>query len=94
MSASPEDLEKLHANKETEDAEYDEVVDVVDGEEYSSKLKSAVDMLKRNSVLFEFLADPQLVGRVTKREREIMLRQADKIDTLVDDLDKLLEEFE
>ena len=93
----PEDLEEIHNNKlKQSDKESDSVeeADTPDEQDYYDKLRSASDVLKRSGILFEFLASPELVARLTKRERDIMLKHAANIDILVDELDELLEDME
>ncbi len=89
--ASEEDLERL--KEENEQFSSDDTASV-DEQEYYDKLKDASTLLKNSSILFEFLATPELVKNLSNRERAIMLRQASKIDEMTDQLDELLEHMD
>jgi hypothetical protein len=86
--ASENDLERL-ANEQPEEADFE---DVEDSDTYSA-ISRARDRLRHNIQLFEFLANPELVKNLTKRERDIMIKQAEASDKLVDELDAALDDM-
>lgn len=79
-------LEQQAAAKQSAASESDtEYVD--EAEDTVSLMESASELLKNNAVLFEFLANPDYCKTLTKRDRELMLKQADKTYDMAEVLD-------
>lgn len=88
MGVSTTELEELKRDEETEFPD-DDTEDV--GTEL---LVKAINMLKRNALLFDYMSDPSFCRSLSKREREIMAAQSERIDTLTDELDEALSALE
>lgn len=86
MGVNPEQLEQQQLQNEL-DAEFEDT-DTIDSVE---ALQQALAMLKKNSMLFNYLSDSTFCRNLTKREREIMAAQSNRIDDLLDELEPVAE---
>jgi hypothetical protein len=60
----------------------------------SVELEKASTLLKDCAILLEFITNPQMCSRITKRERGIVEKQLTRIYSLTNELDEAAEAFE
>jgi hypothetical protein len=89
-------LEQQHAAKTAKRVEVAEDEEQYEdaNEETTDALERASDALKKNAILFEFFSNPDWCKSITKRDRELMSVQIEKIWDLTEELDKLVEELQ
>ena len=90
---TPDELEAAHIVT-AEVVEFDEDDDELTPTGMRNQLATGAELMKRTAVLLEFVSDPQLVEKLSKRERSIMAKAATSLWRFAQKTDSMVEEFD
>jgi len=98
MMVDVEKLEELHAQRMVEAEVVEEEEDAEDIDETQAQtfedLCKGVNLIRRCTVLLDFMSDPDLVRTISKREREAMIRMSDLLHAYNEDVTSGYEELQ